>query len=107
MEGAADSLILGRKLANQLYHREVKYIMLLHVGGFQILMLPKLLELLEQQNFKLITLPDAAADPFYAEDPALAANWDELFFEQVLRARRITPSDQSEGALDKLDTVCR
>ena len=107
IEGAANSLVLGRKLANQLYHRDVKYIMLLHVGGFQTVMLPKLLDLLKQQNFKLITLPEAAADPAYDEDPVLTGNWDELFFQQVLRARHITPSDQSEGNLDKLDAVCR
>jgi peptidoglycan/xylan/chitin deacetylase (PgdA/CDA1 family) len=107
MDGAADSLVLGRRLAHQLYNRDVKYILLLHVGGFQTVMLPKLLELLRQQNFKLVTLPDAAADPAYAEKPILSGSYDELFFQQVLRARHISPSDQSEGGLDKLDAICR
>ena len=79
MDGAAESLTLGRKLAGQLYHRD----------------------------FQLITLSEAAADPAYAEDPALDMNWDELFFQQVLKGRHISPSEQSEGSLDKLDDVCR
>jgi peptidoglycan/xylan/chitin deacetylase (PgdA/CDA1 family) len=107
MDGAAASLTLGRKLADQLYHRDVKYIMLLHVGGFQTVMLPRLLDLLRQNGFKLITLPEAAADPAYAEDPNLRSGWDELFFEQVLRGRHITPAEQSEGKLDTLKEVCR
>ena len=107
LDGAADSLLLGRRLAHQLYNRDVKYIMLLHVGGFQTVMLPGLLEMLQRQNFRLITLPDAAADPAYAEKPVLSGNYDELFFQQVLRARHISPSDQSEGGLDNLDAICR
>jgi peptidoglycan/xylan/chitin deacetylase (PgdA/CDA1 family) len=107
MEGAADSLSLGRNLSNQLYHRDVKYIMLLHVGGFQTVMLPRLLELLQQQHFNLITLPDAAADPAYSEEPVLTGHYDELFFQQILRSRNVQPSIQSEGNLDKLDAICR
>ena len=107
MDGAAASLSLGRKLADQLYHRDVKYIMLLHVGGFQAVMLPWLLDLLHQNGFQLITLPEAAADPAYAEDPALNMNWDELFFQQILKSRHISPLEQSEGSLDKLNDICR
>ena len=92
MAGAAESLILGRKISDQLYHRDTKYIMLLHVGGFQTVMLPKLLDLLKQQNFQLITLPVAAADPIYNEDPALAGHWDNLFSQQVMQAHHLNPS---------------
>jgi hypothetical protein len=81
--------------------------MLLHVGGFQTIMLPRLLDLLRQNGFKLITLPEAAADPAYAEDANLSSAWDGLFFAQVLRGRHITPAEQSEGALDKLKQICR
>lgn len=107
LDGAAESLVLGRKISDQLYHRDTKYIMLLHVGGFQTVMLPKLLDLLKQQNFQLITLPEAAADPIYNEDPALAGHWDNLFSQQVLRTRHISLPDQSGNVLAKMNDVCR
>jgi peptidoglycan-N-acetylglucosamine deacetylase len=107
LDGAAESLVLGRKISDQLYHRDTKYIMLLHVGGFQTVMLPKLLDLLKQQNFQLITLPEAAADPIYNEEPALAGHWDNLFSQQVLRTRHISLPDQSGNVLAKLNDVCR
>ncbi len=107
MNGAAESLALGQKISNQLYHRDTKYIMLLHVGGFQTVMLPKLLELLKQKNFQLISLPEAAADPIYNEDPALDAHWDNLFSQQVMQAHHLSFADTSANALAKLNDLCR
>ena len=107
LDGAAESLDLGRKISNQLYHQDTKYIMLLHVGGFQTVMLPKLLELLRQKTFQLITLPEAAADPVYNEDPALAGHWDNLFSQQVMQAHHLNFPDQSGNALAKLNDLCR
>ena len=107
LDGAAESLAQGRKISDLLYHRDTKYIMLLHVGGFQTIMLPKLLDLLKQKNFQLITLPEAAADPIYKEDPALAAHWDNLFSQQVMQAHHLSLPDQSANALAKLNDFCR
>lgn len=107
IEGAADSLELGRKVSNEVYQRDVKYIMLLHVGGFETVMLPQLLELLRQKGFRLITLPDAASDPIYRQDPALSSHWDNIFFAQVMRARNMTPPANLGGDLSKLNDVCR
>ena len=107
MDGAAESLERGRKISDQLYHRGTKYIMLLHVGGFQTVMLPKLLDLLKQKNFQLITLPEAAADPIYNVEPALAAHWDNLFSNQMMQAHHLALPEQSGNALAKLNDVCR
>jgi peptidoglycan-N-acetylglucosamine deacetylase len=107
LDGAAESLAQGRKISDLLYHRDTKYIMLLHVGGFQTVMLPKLLDLLKQKNFQLITLPEAAADSIYNEDPALTAHWDNLFSQQVMQAHHLSLPDQSANALVKLNDFCR
>jgi peptidoglycan/xylan/chitin deacetylase (PgdA/CDA1 family) len=66
---AADRIELGQKMSQALYGRDIKYIMLLHVGGFETVMLPELLKLLEHKHFKLITLEEAASDPAYQKDP--------------------------------------
>ena len=46
--------------------------MLLHVGGFQMVMLPRLMDLLRREGFTLVTLPEAQADPAYAADSDVA-----------------------------------
>ena len=63
---ATDRIELGQKMSRILYGRDIKYILLLHVGGFETVMLPELLKLLDQKHFKLITLEEAASDPAYA-----------------------------------------
>jgi peptidoglycan/xylan/chitin deacetylase (PgdA/CDA1 family) len=68
---AEEHIELGQKMAQTLFGRDIKHVMLLHVGGFETVMLPGLLNLLQQKHFKLITLEDAESDAAYASD----ANW--------------------------------
>jgi peptidoglycan-N-acetylglucosamine deacetylase len=106
LSGAADSLVEGQQLSEQLYGNDIKHVMLLHVGGFQTVMLPQLLDLLKQRHFKLIKLPDAASDPAYATDPDLTSNWDNLFLQQMMRARHL-PLPPSDDLSAKLNTLCQ
>jgi hypothetical protein len=69
-------------------------------------MLPKLLELLREKNFKLITLQEAASDPAYATDAPLDGNWGGTFLQQMMRVKHLE-SPPSEDRLSKLDAVCR
>jgi peptidoglycan/xylan/chitin deacetylase (PgdA/CDA1 family) len=106
LDGAAEQLIDGPKLANLIYGHDIKHIMLLHIGGFETVMLPKLLELLEQRGWKLITLPQAESDPAYADDPSLQV-YQGTFLQQVMTARHITAPPPSGGSTLDLDAVCR
>jgi hypothetical protein len=54
--------------------------MLLHIGGFQTVMLPHLLELLKRWGFKLISPEEAESDPAYAFDPNLPRVWGGHFW---------------------------
>jgi peptidoglycan/xylan/chitin deacetylase (PgdA/CDA1 family) len=56
MSTAKEYIEVDRKMSMMLYGREVKHVMLLHLGGFETVMLPQLLELLKQKGFKLVTL---------------------------------------------------
>ena len=62
---AAAELSRGREEAKRLYGHYIGHVMLLHVGAFQMVMLPKLMELLRDGGFELVTLPEAQADPAY------------------------------------------
>ena len=63
---AAAELSRGREEAKRLYGHDIGHVMLLHVGAFQMVMLPKLMELLRDGGFDLVTLPEAQADPAYS-----------------------------------------
>jgi peptidoglycan/xylan/chitin deacetylase (PgdA/CDA1 family) len=106
LEGAANSIHHGQQLANTLYGRDVKHVMLLHIGVFETVMLPRLLELLKEKGFKLIPLQEAESDPAYATDAELASAWGGTFLEQMMRARKL-PLPESGDRRSEADSVCR
>src|SRR5438270_3609276 len=62
---ASEELAVRETMARQIYGRDIKHVMLLHIGSFETVMLPKLLELLKQRDYKLITLQEAESDSAY------------------------------------------
>ena len=96
----------GQRDARQLYGRDVKHVMLLHVGSLQILMLPRLLELLEKRGFELVTLEEAQSDPVYAEDPGLPFEGGRAFLQQVFESRKLESSSPLERPAEKLRSIC-
>jgi len=107
LDGAAASLEQSQADAHLLYGRDIKHIMLLHIGSFETVMLPRLLDLLKQRGFGLITLPEAAGDPAYSMHPDLAAKFDGTFLEMSLAARHLTAVHNPRLSLAWLDQVCR
>jgi peptidoglycan/xylan/chitin deacetylase (PgdA/CDA1 family) len=89
---AGESLTHGQEAARTLFQHDIPHIMLLHIGGFETVMLGRLLDLLRQRGFALITLPEAARDPAYAADPTLPGNWNGTFLQQLLRAKQPPPA---------------
>jgi len=107
IKGAAKSLEDGRSLSELLFGRDIKHVMLLHIGSIEAVMLPQLLELLKQRGFTLITLAQAESDPVYSMHPDLPDHWDGTFLEQLMRARHLAMSKDPADDLAKLDAVCR
>ena len=107
LDGAAQSLAQSQAAANLLYGRDIKHVMLLHVGAFQTVMLPRLLDLLHQRGFRLVTLPEAESDSAYATHPDLPSHFDGTFLEQSLRARHLSLPEGSSISLKWLDEVCQ
>jgi peptidoglycan/xylan/chitin deacetylase (PgdA/CDA1 family) len=105
---ADESLARGQAAAKALFQRDIPHVMLLHIGGFETVMLPRLLDLLQQRGFTLITLPEASQDPAYATDPALTGNWNGTFLGQLQRARQMPPTPSAfPDIFDKLGALCR
>ena len=69
---ADEFITLYRAYATRVYGHDIPYILLMHAGAFDARMLPELLALYRQRGFTFVTLPQAAADPAYREDPDIA-----------------------------------
>jgi peptidoglycan-N-acetylglucosamine deacetylase len=112
---AAEDLDRGQAAARALFGHDIPHVMLLHIGGFETVMLPRLLDLLQRRGFTLVSLPEAASDPAYEVDPTLDTIWNGTLLQQLLRARHAppsrpveSPSDKlAESPFDKLAALCR
>jgi peptidoglycan/xylan/chitin deacetylase (PgdA/CDA1 family) len=105
LKAAEDSLRAGSEMARAAYGHDIRHVMLLHIGAFQTVMLPRLMELLREKGFQLIPLADAEMDPAYRIEPELPARWDGTLLEQMLRAKNSkTPAI---APFSRLEQICR
>jgi peptidoglycan/xylan/chitin deacetylase (PgdA/CDA1 family) len=85
---AAESISAAQDAARRAYGRDITHVMLLHIGAFQTVMLPRLLDLLDERGFRLVTLPEAQSGPAYA-------------------ARHGSPPALTDDSLARLADLCR
>jgi peptidoglycan/xylan/chitin deacetylase (PgdA/CDA1 family) len=83
IERAAESLVRGQEAAHRIFGRDIGHVMLLHVGAFQTVMLPRLLELLKKRGFQVVTLEEAQSDEAYTRPPQRPGPRTGPFLEQL------------------------
>jgi len=105
-ERAAKSLVRGRDDARAFFGHDISHVMLLHIGAFETVMLPRLLDLLQQQGFNLTTLEDAQKDAAYETLPDTGGVWSGTLFDQIAAARKRPPAPPGD-AFARLDALCR
>lgn len=106
LAAADESIRVYRGIAQQLYQRDVPYVLLLHVGAFDARMLPELIALFRARGFSFVTLQQAMADPIYSFDPKVPAPEGNTFNEMVAQARNINTPDMTDRSKE-LNAVCR
>lgn len=99
-------LTLFRTVSKTLYGRDVRYILLMHVGAFDAHMLPDLLALYRSRGFTFITLPEAAKDPIYADDPDLGMKGGGTIQELMMAKRKLKFPPNSKP-YKELEATCR
>ena len=107
MSTAAEYIALGQTNARLLYGRDIRHVMLLHIGGFETVMLPQLLDFLKRQNFRLVTLPEAERDSAYKSDPDLAMNDGGTLLDQMMTAKHIPVPPHTEKPYEQLSAICK
>ncbi|MEJ1967394.1 MAG: polysaccharide deacetylase family protein [Rhizomicrobium sp.] len=104
---AADAgLAYYHALSTELYGRDIPYVLLMHLGGFDARMLPRLMDLYHSRGVQLVSLDDAERDPFYAADADPSRPAGAVTLEQAMHARGVTFPPRVVQVLP-FDTLCR
>jgi peptidoglycan/xylan/chitin deacetylase (PgdA/CDA1 family) len=97
---------LFRRLSQMVYGRDVKYVLLMHVGAFDAKMLPELLTLYRNKGVRFVSLPAAIADPAYHDDPDIGEPNGGALLELMMQKRKL-PFPQNSKPLKELESACR
>ena len=104
---AAEYLALDQKMAQQIFHRENRHVLLMHVGAFDALMLPKLLEQMKKQGFRFVTLEEAQGDPAYQLDPDAALKDGGTLLDQVFDSQHLQYPPHADKPMKELQELCK
>jgi peptidoglycan-N-acetylglucosamine deacetylase len=98
-----------RTLGLALTGREVRQVLLLHVGVAESETIDELLTAYEHAGAVWVTLDRALADPIFADPPDLLARYGAAFPYRVAKARGVTvpPAIFQRGLEERLDALCR
>ena len=94
---------LFRQLSQMVYGRDVKYVLLMHVGAFNTKMLPELLALYRSKGVRFISLPAAMSDPAYRDDPDIGAPGGTLLDLMMQKNKLAIPANSKP--VEELDRV--
>lgn len=104
---ADERLTASEQASQRLYGRNIKHVMLLHVGAFQPVMLPHLFELLERRGYDIVTLQEAQSDPAYAVDPGLELPYGTSFLQQMSLRKDLPSMGYDAEGLRRLEGLCQ
>lgn len=106
LETADRYITVYRGLSRKAFHRDIPYVLLMHIGAFDAKMLPELLSLYRKRGFTFVSMPQALSDKAYKLDPDLADKDGGTFLELLLEARKESVAPDSKP-YEKLDQLCR
>jgi peptidoglycan/xylan/chitin deacetylase (PgdA/CDA1 family) len=104
---ADEYIALDQELARMVFGRDIKHVLLLHVGAFDAIILPDLLDHFQKKGFKLITLQEAESDPAYAVDPDAALKFGGTLLEQLVESRGMKYPPHAEKPMKELAAICQ
>jgi peptidoglycan/xylan/chitin deacetylase (PgdA/CDA1 family) len=106
LAAADDSITYSRALSNSLYHRDIPYVLLMHIGAFDAEMLPRLLDLYRSKGVQFVTLEEAERDEFYLPQTDLHQPPSPSTLEGALAERHL-PFPAHTAPAPQLDSLCR
>lgn len=115
-ESYVEQAVLGMEIAHllsqMLFGRDIKYVLLIHIGSIQAEVLDALLTAYGSKGVKFIGLPDALSDPAYQVDPKVARKRSYTFLNQIRLSRGLPNPKRVSELYDmlpegKLESICK
>jgi peptidoglycan/xylan/chitin deacetylase (PgdA/CDA1 family) len=107
LEAAVAAIAASRHMSKAVFGRKLDHVLLLHLGAFTPDILPRLLDLLEQQGFAIVTLETAQADPVFQTDPKFLGRRGGTLLEQHVQTRQIKDVPGIALPRAELEAICR
>jgi peptidoglycan/xylan/chitin deacetylase (PgdA/CDA1 family) len=108
IQAATEMTKMQVELSRQVFGRDIHHVMLLHLGAFSSHILPDLFDVLKKQNFEIVTLEEAQADPVYQMDPDVAHPRGGTHIELFMQAKNVAwPASPPSLPEDRLTTICK
>jgi hypothetical protein len=97
-----------RALTRELTGRDVRHVLLLHIGAADADAMDELLTAYEREGVPWVDLRTALADPFYAIDPHLPHAYGAAFPYVVTKARAVALPPHPEREVEhRAESMCR
>ena len=104
---AEEYIAMDQKVAQQIYGHEIRHVLLLHIGAFDSVMLPQLLDMLSKKGFRFVRLEEAESDPAYQRDPDAALKYGGTLLDQFMDGQHLKYPPHTDKPMDKLNSICR
>ena len=106
LESADTELDYTRELAKTLFGHDISYVLLMHVGGLDARLMPRLLQLYRDKGVTFVSLEEAERDPFYKNDLDLSLPAAPDTLEGAARMRGMPlPTHRRPDSI--LNTICK
>ena len=109
LDRASVDIVAAQKMSTLLYGRDIKHVLLMHIGAFDAVMLPELLKLYERRGVRFISLPAAESDPAYKDSGSQQFDWGGTMLAEQMVARNIPiPAFANrDDELQQIDSLCK
>lgn len=95
-----------RHMSEMVYGRQVKNVLLLHIGAFDAKMLPELLTMYRAKGFHFVSLEEAETDPAYVDDPDIGDDGGGALLEQMMEKKGLEFPVHTKP-YEELEGMCR
>ena len=106
LKTAREYFALDQKMAQQIYGRNIKYVLLMHIGAFDALMLPELVAQMKHDGFKFVSLEEAESDPAYLSDPDAALKDGGTLLDQFFDSKKLSYPPHADKPRKELAALC-
>lgn len=106
LQTAHEYFTLDRAMAKQIYGRQIKYVLLMHIGAFDAEMLPALIAQMKTDGFKFVSLEKAQSDRAYLKDPDAALKEGGTLLDQFYDSRKLTYPPHADKPRKELTALC-